>query len=161
MLYNEQNDFSSQTLEEMTNARIRSFAVFTFNIFIQMTKGNLRMSSTALGRALMKYKFINPDKFSQEKGRMELFASFFLRQVIAFSRLISLVSALGASLVLINIQNTLLMLATLYFLWDGTKDVKLWNTFLFYQITLIFMLYSNYFSLTYLGTSLRPSLLFL
>ena len=61
------------------------------------------MSSTALGRALMKYKFVRPEKFSREKGKIDIFASFFLRQVIAFSRLISLVAALGASLVLINI----------------------------------------------------------
>jgi hypothetical protein len=74
---------------------------------------------------------------------LTMLVKMIIHQVVLVSRYISLGFGVFASLVTINIPNTVLLALTLFFFWTAVFDKAVWKLYLYYLIFLIMIIYVN------------------
>ena len=66
-----------------------------------------------------------------------------IKMIIQFSRYITLSIAMASSLVTVNVPNTIMLSATLFFFWTSDYDQKLWRYYIYYNICFLSIMYLN------------------
>lgn len=86
---------------------------------------------------------MNDSKPGENMWYLTTLVKLIIHQVVLLSRYLSLGMGIFASLVTINIPNTLLLALTLFFFWTSRFDKTIWKLYLYYLIFLIMIIYVN------------------
>lgn len=130
------NNFDQIFVSQLITKRVLSFGIFIINSIIQLAKENIDFKSTAIGRFLLRKDIV---KGEIKETKLEIMIKRVFLRIVSFSRFICLCSTLYASLIIINLANTLLLTATLYYFWTKANDKATWNIFMKYLIFLMLL----------------------
>lgn len=125
------------SMKKKRKLRILVFGFMIFYNLVQIGKNSAKALNTRYGRWYYKKK----KKLKAEKSSLlNLVVEELIRAVVRFSRLIALVFAIYASLVSIQIFNTILLVLTLGFFWTTSHDRKYWGLFMYYNMLIVVLM---------------------
>lgn len=126
-----------EKMNQIKKIRLFSFFLLICYILIQIGKKSAKALNTKFGRWYYKKK----KKLKLSKSSLvDTILEELIRAVIRFSRLITLISAIYASLMSIQIFNTFLLVITLWFFWTARHDQKYWEMYLYYNVLILVLM---------------------